>query len=459
MNVFKEHLEKLKYILRLVNDDYYQGTRIALIKWQKLSKRSFIRCNVIDSLEIQIELQKIIEEYEQNVTEGRRKGRSQTDQTLKDGYMIMADRNKLIAGAYRNIVDGYAWRKLKFDKGVIRILSQGQSPGAGPKEGHDAEINHARRMARSGGDVLLHDPTTYLLVGDMSLLSKKKKIPYLGEVKKGLKYVITPKRVADKIEKNQPVSKQQLKLLQAQTMIMTDKIYVGEDVEVQHVRFSEKVGNFHKEVEEIINEARRKGLASAKISEYLTVDVLDLIGGKLDEKVLAEQAKGEKKLELPYSNYDSLVNKRSGEPVRGIVPYTIFPFKAENVVDLMMGNVYLHAGVDLEALKHEFDNRGWSMQIDENQEDNKAGNAERFGGQNLFEDVTLDEMRIKFVHKETQFTIFIGFEILIYIGYQFFDIDAVLAPLENRRKEIVNMGQSTSGYNYSINEYERKFWQ
>src|SRR5487761_1611930 len=195
-----DHLERLKYISKLINNTYYQDYGNHIVDMFELSKNA----EVLKSPKLHFELQKgivkILEELEPLVTQGRKQAKTDNDSELK----AQADRNRLIASAYREIADGLAWRTLGNDRIRLRILAQSQTPGfiatpLGSKDGRKAELKYGGNVVSNDCFVLLHDITNCLLVGDLSMVKKIGARPHLAEVKtKGLRSPVSILRKIDK---------------------------------------------------------------------------------------------------------------------------------------------------------------------------------------------------------------------------------------------------------------------
>lgn len=145
--------------------------------------------------------------------------------------------------------------------------------------------------------------------------------------------------------------------------------------------------------------------------------------------------------------------------MRGKPPYTVYPYSAKDVVQLMMGNLYLHTVVYLDRLKEAFLDYGWAMDIDipDDLEHNTDGQV--FGGEELFVDMNDKELFITFTHLESGFLIKIGMELINKIGLEFLSAESCLPSLEARRKQVIKAGRSTSEFMYAINDSEEKVWK
>lgn len=204
----EDHLEKLKYISKLVNNSYYPDFESHLIDMVKLSRNKDVLKYPKLHLNFQKGIIEILEEIEPIVTIGRKQAKEEDSDDIK----VQADRNRLIACMYREVADGLAWRTLGHNRVRLRILAQSQTPGfiatpSGSKVGRKAELKYAGNTASNNCFVLIHDITNLLLVGDLSLVKKIGDRSHLAEVK--TKKLIAPASIIRKIDKNAKLSKQE----------------------------------------------------------------------------------------------------------------------------------------------------------------------------------------------------------------------------------------------------------
>ncbi len=453
----EEQLAKLKYISRLVNNTYYSDFEEHLVEMVKLSRNPDLFKHPKLHLDFQKGIITILEEIEPMVTQGRRQAKDENDEDFK----VQADRNKLIASAYREVADGFAWRTLGNNRVRLRILAQSQTPGfiatpTGSKAGRKAELKYAGNVVSNNCFVLLHDITNLLLVGDLSMVKKIGATPHLAEVK--TKRFIAPASILRKIRKKALLSKQESKLFQAQIMLEQDKVISGKNEATTH-HFSSGVKHFHADVQSAIDMARAEGFGSVGPTPYLVIEVTDFSSKKTDLETIKTKSKLRRgELSLPFSNYDGLVIKKEGFAMRGKPPYTVYPYTPKDVVQLMMGNLYLHAEIYVEPLKGAFLANGWVMSIDIPDDIPQKLESEIFGGEELFTTMDDSELFITLEHKETGFIVKCGMDLLGEIGYEFLSVEACLSPIEERRKAVIAANQSSSGFMYAINDEEEKIW-
>lgn len=409
-------------------------------------------------LECQKAVLTILEDVEPLITQGRKLAKAKDDES----YIEQADRNKLIAGSYREIADGFAYRTLGHDRVRLRILAQAATPGlvATPHEsskaGRVAELRFAQRVVSNGGFALLHDITNCLLVGDVSILRHIGDMPYLAEVKNRRLY--TPVSIAQQLSSGQLITDQKNRLLQAQDMLGNEVIR-SSTTSARVIRFKLPVKHFHQDVQRIITKARKDGFAGRLVAPYLYIDVVDLHSiDKAKLKDLKNRSQRKKDmLALPFSNLDALSIKLGGQVMRGKAPYSVYPYKSDDRVDLITGELYLFAELYIEPLKKAFHSLGWAFSIDI--PDDYEKNDKRFGGRDLFREISHKEHFITLQHNATGYLVYYGADLLTRIGHEFLSIETVLAPIEAHRKMVVARKLPPKEYVYVMNTHEDSIWK
>ena len=197
MESMDETHKLLKEGYRLFADAYYISFLSSLTDLVKQAKKVEFYKNPKRYLELQLGLLQLIENTDKVISEGKQEARKSGDVEI----IKQRKRNKTLAYAFRTIGDGMAWRSNGYSRFVIRVLSQGRSPGAAnDKSGRKREIEWAKNAALNGGYVMLHDVTNVLRVGDLSLYNPVPDItPYISEVK-SKKDLATAKQIQEKLD-------------------------------------------------------------------------------------------------------------------------------------------------------------------------------------------------------------------------------------------------------------------
>lgn len=459
MTTYEEHVKTIKYIAKLTSKAYYKSTYSHLVRVQKLTRSKVVMRSPAAHWGLQKGLVLVLEELEPLITKGKKLANEGGD---ADDLQETADINRIHSGCYREIADGLAWRTLGYKRVRLRILAQAQSPGLiatpqGAKDGRKAEIMYAENVVRANHYALLHDITSCLLVADLSMLKEIGGVPHLADAKK--KKLIAGASIIRKLKKRLKLSKQESKLFEAQMNLDHDRVISGgEVVEVYH--FNKPVKHFHKEVKKTIQAARLDGFAAVRLSEYLVVEVTEVHHPKLTlEKAVGESLLTKTENSLPFSNLDNLEVRLKGKVMRVKAPYSVYPYRADDVVGLITGELYIHAELDVAKLKEEVQKLGWEMDIDVPDNAEIGNDADYFGGAELFNARGNEDYFVTLKHTESKFIVKLGMEWFSRIGYEFISIESMIATLEERRKLVISEGEPTSGYAYIVNDAEDKIWR
>lgn len=460
MTTYDEHVKNVKYIVGLTTTPYYKATYDHLVRVMRLTRSKKIMKSPAAHWGVQKGLVLILEELEPLITQGRKLAKRDAEEAknLKE----TADINRIHSGCYREIADGLAWRTLGYKRIRLRILAQAQSPGLiatpqGPKDGRKAEIKYAENVVLNKHYVLLHDITSCLLVGDLSLLKNIGAIPHLADAKS--KKLVAGASILRKIDKNAKLNKQESKLFEAQMNLEQDKIYSGGEV-VNVFHFSKPVVHFHQEVQETIKEARKTGFAAKRLANYLVVEVTEIHHPKLNlDEAIGKSLLTKTKNSMPFSNYDNLEIRMKGKVMRVKAPYSVYPYDDKDVIGLITGELYLHAEIDVDKIKSALQSYGWELELDIPDDVKPANDADYFGGEELFNSIGNDEHFITLKHVESGFIVQLGMDWLCRIAYEFISLESLMDPIEERRKLVVSEGKSVQGYAYVVNDEEDGIWR
>jgi len=289
---------------------------------------------------------------------------------------------------FQTIADGIAWRNLKFNRPLVRLFSEGNSPGHLYQIDQDYIKVLSKYLGRMSNFVMANDLTRCLRTSDLTRILSDGRI-ILYEIKKSGDRLKTAKSILEEMRlHNRFFSKQELKQWVAQTSIMSKKITVpvlrnGKITEERKAEIEDsniKIQTHFSMVKKLIREADTHGHAQAEVETgyFIEATSYDKIHDKAMEnpksvpyyleyrreqyeKNVPEWCKGEKSRIIVLSNYMSFLQKRGQYP-RNLVPYSVIPFSARNCVRLMMGGLFLRIYYDLNILKEKLEEFGWIVE-------------------------------------------------------------------------------------------------
>ena len=236
--------------------------------------------------------------------------------------------SKLLICAVRSIGDGIAWRALDYDRAALKLLSLKPQTGYLDHSSVLQEVGVASEYVEGGGNlVIVNDLTNFLRYGDLTVVSTEG--VGIIEVKGG------------KSSSRSRRARRQSKALE--TVIA--RLNQGEwetDEGVGRIRRLRATPNAHLlEVAHLIEEAKSRGAANARLSDCTAVDVWYM-------PVLVNAADPEEAhrfLHDPFSQSKDAYTYNRVEYLDkfsiNLAPYSIYPFSQEDCVDLMIGDLLI----------------------------------------------------------------------------------------------------------------------
>ncbi len=186
------------------------------------------------------------------------------------------------------ITDGIAVRSFKFNRPILRLMSENKSPGNLVKDSQD-HVSLLRKMLFSFRDIrIINDLTRFLRIGDITSIDKKGKI-IIYEAKTNTKTGETKLKdvnsIFDGMKSGYIPNKQNRRHLVAQMAIVNNRISIPEDVASINDKYKEKVGveivdldfpikNHLNKVEKLLNLSRRNIITSELLEKGYVVNVL-----------------------------------------------------------------------------------------------------------------------------------------------------------------------------------------
>ena len=300
--------EEILEIVELFSNPYYDTFRPYLKKLLRLSRNKKFMSVPTNHLSLQLVILKALEEGDASVSQGRK-----LVETEGNGQEMQNKRNQTISLAFRLIADGIAWRTLRFNRFHIRVLSQAHSPGpVNDKNGRAAEELQAKKVAEQLGHfVLFNDTTNILRVGDLVFIDPaiRPQRPALAEMKKNKMIMFSS--IGRKLKSNLELNKQEIRLLQAQSAILTNTFEVdGKKAPVLDVKPNSIKDKLSK-VNKMIVQANKTGSCEGYLTPYMYFSAIDLSRFTPNNKESMKKSEGTKAPQdlMPvafWSSYDTI---------------------------------------------------------------------------------------------------------------------------------------------------------
>jgi len=275
---------------------------------------------------------------------------------------------------FQTITDGIAWRNLKFNRPIIRLMSENNSVGHMGKEEVDIYTSYLRHSREF---IIINDLTRCLRISDITKILSNGKVVLL-ELKKSGKLQNDVLRVAAKMKKNKRFfTKQELKQWVAQWAIIDNKItvpllkngVVSNNLKAEIISSDIDIKNHFSKIRQLIKSAKKNGYSQEEVEEGYFIKVIFwdryfVESEKNDDYQIKYGSKpgwikNNKKI-LNFSNYDSF-RQEEGQYTRNIIPYSVLPFSSKDAVYLMMGHIFIEEFINLDLFKKRFENDGWQV--------------------------------------------------------------------------------------------------
>ena len=276
--------------------------------------------------------------------------RSKADRKKRNIEWLSREVFKAQRRALKQIIDGIAWRYLNFKRSALRLLAEHHQTGFLDK-GFLEEIKVAQQIIeRTDYFVIINDLTEILRHGDLTIISKDK--IFIDEVKGGTAHdrrkIRQKNRVDDILD-----------------MLNKKVVTIGrQKADVAEIPIAPT--SLLSDAEMIINKTygNETGIYADKITPYLWVRCANY------EK-MAEYFKKYKKMpDLPKNPFRNSLYFRPESNFTvfestgpNLAPYTIFPFKEEVLVDLILGRTFLYITIGEDEIVESVKGKGWTMEI------------------------------------------------------------------------------------------------
>ena len=367
---------------RNIFSSYYKDFLKFLYKALLFSRLPLLRRNKTFILHIQFRLANFLDGCFAAIKEGKVEAKKlkvkigeETNKDAKseliealDGIQTRFFAHKNLARIAKYIADGIAWRKLNYDRSVIRLLSSNRRTVSinVNEPGFKGVLNVARGLtAQHRSCVIINDLTNFIRIGDLTEIYKKS--VYIHECKQKGKRIRNIFTLLHDIKKVNNIGRQSDQLLTAQTAITHRVIIVNSKQTVRIKEIDIPFHDFLKDIKRVISKANKNGYSSKLISSYLSVSCLNL-KELIQQKKVEEWKKfqradnwDDKDFVVPFTNTDTFY-KNEDFFIPNWTPYSIFPFSAKMCLGLLSGNLILTALLNLSNLYEYFRENGWEVE-------------------------------------------------------------------------------------------------
>lgn len=281
--------------------------------------------------------------------------------------------NKALVSAVQSVADGVAWRLLKFDRQLIRVMSAPKKPRGSvdlPVAYPGMEDAAIKLMYNNGSRIVFNDVTHYLRSGDLTEFLPSSKI-IIHELKQNGKTVKNAYTVADQLSKHGPktlVSKQMQNVIFAQKAFSEREISVnGDTVVFQDINLPFSTNLVA--IRELISEARKSYFARTKFGNYLEVYCMDFKATIYNSLNREPQSWRRFDLNSSFDPSDVAVNldswdswyEEEGDFTRNKTPYSVYPFSVSDCMGLISGELRLMSRLNLSELHRLYRASGWEV--------------------------------------------------------------------------------------------------
>lgn len=293
--------------------------------------------------------------------------------------------NKEILRIIYTISDGIVARAFKFDRPILRVMSENKQFGHLQKDtiDHVGVLKNVLKSLSRNGLCIVNDITRYLRIGDVSVIRKGGNIT-LYEVKTkaetGKTRLIDVGQILTNIieNKNFP-NKQNQRHIIAQMAIITRRISIPEKVDSPKQPYKEKFGvdiidlpirirHYMVEVGRALKASKKQIITRLNLEEGYSISILRC------DQLTPENARSvyddfnrepkwfdrESEYMFRVTNIQSFITEENEFP-RNILPYSVFPFDADDCLKLMSGEIYIAVFFDLRKLEKKLKISGWEV--------------------------------------------------------------------------------------------------
>lgn len=373
--------EFFKYSELAHNKNYTQqfGYFVGLLRRTRLS---YLKNNKMFMSAVQMNMIKALSDLQVKATKTKREikeTKSEKDKSFVEKKLFIFREWIRI---FQTIADGIAWRNLKFNRPLIRLMSENNSIGHISEEEVNIYASHLNKLPYF---VIINDLTRCLRISDLTQILPNGKV-FLYEIKRSGSLIKDTSYIFDEMKKhNRFFSRQELKQWVVQSAVTNNKIEVPvykdgkikNSLKAEIINCDNEIKNHFIKIKKLIKEANIRRYSQGEVEEgyFIKVLAIDKINELKEEEIdknfkyqkdtFNKYApdwikKGENRI-INITNYKCFKQEK-GQYTRNVLPYSVLPFSSKDCVRLMMGQIYIEVNINLDILKIKFEQAGWKIE-------------------------------------------------------------------------------------------------
>ncbi len=261
--------------------------------------------------------------------------------------------NKIISAALKTIGDGILWRLLDYNVPLLYAISDNEDSGVL----HQGKINEISSMNNELNSpnikCFIHTAITNSgRISDVVSKAIDNKVEFI-ELKGS--YKIHSSKVRNRITRQIDRLDNLAKLAnEGKGKIGEQKIFIKDVIGKPELLLGE--------IEKLIYDSKSKGIASALFRPYLGVVIYSL-DKDVDEETFMKHHK-ELNEKLCINSTDKVYIHNSIESIEFVkirTPYSIYPFDASIISEILLGKIMIEYILNIEQLFREFEKKGWTI--------------------------------------------------------------------------------------------------
>lgn len=342
--------EVFKNSIDFIFSDYYNQWKPILIQLLIDSRNPSVYQCPNKCLNLQLHVLEYLSHIEQEI-----ENQKNTNSDYSNIKVVSLQRIRRII---KDIIDGLVWRILDFNRPLISALSYNNSPGH-LKNLTSNEEKAAIKLVNSGYYVIINDLSNYLRIGDLTCFDSQGNLE-IREVKKKGQKILGINDYHNKVIHGGTLSKQSQKLIEANNIIKTNNILMGNEI-TPIIPLDIKLQSYIPIVSEIVKNCQNQGEISRFIDDVLYVKVINV---NLLKNEISNPLQNKENWFYQYGIFYLYYPK--GEINRHKVPFSAFPFNNDFVLQLITGELLIDTAINTLKLKRLFEKQGWDVKYNNN---------------------------------------------------------------------------------------------